>query len=303
MRFSGSYTALITPFKGKEVDYDALEKLIEMQIAGGTHGLVACGTTAESPTLDHAEHEAIVEFCIKKVKGRVPVIAGTGSNATNKTVDMTLFAQKAGADAALIVTPYYNKPTQEGLYQHYMSIANMTDIPIILYDVPGRCVVSLKVETIARLSEHPRIIGIKDATGDLSRVKAIREACGDDFIQLSGEDAIIARYLQEGGHGCISVTSNIAPGFCAALHNAWKNGDNQTVAKIDEQLQPLHSAMFCETSPAPAKYAASRLGITNDHVRLPLVAASNEARKQVDDAMKGLGLHSSADASILRAHG
>lgn len=303
MQLRGSFTALITPFSGDKLDIPAFDRLIEAQIAGGTHGVVACGTTGESPTLDESEHRHIVERCIERVKGRIPVIAGTGSNCTKKAVDMTKHAATAGADAALVVTPYYNKPTQDGLYAHYMAIADVTDIPIIIYNIPGRSVVDMTVETMARLAEHPRIIGVKDATGDLSRVKKTAAACGADFIQLSGEDALIADYLAEGGHGCISVTSNIAPALCAQLHNAWIAGDKATMKKIADSLLPLHKAMFCETSPAPVKYAASKLGLGADTVRLPLVPASAKARAMVDEAMAALDLLSGKDAAILRAHG
>lgn len=303
MQFRGSLTAIITPFKNGAVDYDALGALIDAQIAGGTHGIIACGTTGESPTLDHHEHETIVEFCINRVKGRIPVIAGTGSNNTQKAVDMTRHAQKAGADAALVVTPYYNKPTQDGLYAHYMEIADTTAIPLFIYNIPGRCVVDMSVETMARLSRHKNIIGVKDATGDITRVKKTAAACGPDFIQLSGEDALIAQFMEEGGHGCIGVTANIAPALCADMHESWMKGDKARFHKLADSLLPLHAAMFCETSPAPVKYAASLLGFGTDEVRLPLVPASARARKAVEDAMAGLGLLSARDGSILRGNG
>ena len=303
MRFRGSMTAIITPFKGDELDLPAFDRLVEAQIAGGTHGIIACGTTGESPTLDHHEHALIVERCVERVKGRIPVIAGTGSNSTRKTVDMTREAQAAGADAALVVTPYYNKPTQEGLYAHYMAVADATDIPIFIYNIPGRCVIDMTTETMARLAKHTNIIGVKDATGDITRVKKTAEACGADFIQLSGEDGLIGEYMEHGGHGCIGVTANIAPRMCADMHNAWIVGDKVTFHKIADSLMPLHASMFCETSPAPVKYAASRLGLCSEAVRLPLVVASAKARTQVDAAMTALNLLSGKDGGILRAHG
>lgn len=303
MRFHGSMTAIITPFDGDELDLPAFDRLVEAQIAGGTHGIIACGTTGESPTLDHHEHALIVERCVQRVKGRIPVIAGTGSNSTRKTVDMTKHAKDAGADAALVVTPYYNKPTQEGLYAHYMTVADSVAIPMFIYNIPGRCVIDMTVETMARLAKHPNIIGVKDATGDIPRVKKIAAACGADFIQLSGEDGLIAAYMEEGGHGCIGVTANIAPHLCAEMHNAWRAGDKKRFHEIADSLMPLHAAMFCETSPAPVKYAATRLGLCAENVRLPLVAASTKAREQVDAAMGALNLLSGKDGPILRAHG
>lgn len=299
MRIHGSLTAIITPFTADGVDYDALGRLVDAQIAGGTHGIIACGTTGESPTLEQSEHKRIVEFCIERVKGRIPVIAGTGSNCTKKTVDMTKHAAAAGATAALVVAPYYNKPTQDGLYAHYMAVADSADIPLIVYNIPGRSVVDISTDTMARLSRHKNIIGVKDATGDLARVKQIAAACGPDFIQLSGEDALIAQYMEEGGHGCIGVTANIAPDLCAAMHNAWIAGDKATFHKIADSLLPLHAAMFCETSPAPVKYAASLLGFGTDAVRLPLVPASAAARAKVDTALAALNLLPTAQ----RAHG
>lgn len=303
MNFRGSLTAIITPFKNGAVDYETLEALIETQIDSGTHGIIACGTTGESPTLEHKEHENIVEFCVTQVKGRVPLIAGTGSNATQKTVDMTKHAQKAGADAALVVTPYYNKPTQDGLYAHYTAVAAATDMPLFIYNIPGRCVVDMSVETMARLAAHRNIIGVKDATGDISRVKKTAAACGSDFIQLSGEDGLIAQFMEEGGHGCIGVTANVAPALCAAMHEAWMAGDKAVFHGIAASLMPLHAALFCETSPAPVKYAAARLGFGTDEVRLPLVPASARARAAVDAALAGLGLLSDGDEAILRTHG
>jgi len=286
--FKGSMTALVTPFRNGAVDMNALDDLVERQIAQGTHALVICGTTGESPVLTPDEHAAIVERCIAVVKGRVPVISGTGSNCTAKTIEMTQHAKNAGADAALIVAPYYNKPTQEGLYAHYRTVANAVDIPIILYNIPGRSVVDIKNETMMRLAKIPNIIGVKDATSDLTRPAQVRETIGADFIQLSGEDATVIDFLAAGGHGCISVTSNVAPELCAQMHNAWIAGDKDTARTINDKLMPLHNAMFCETSPAPAKYALSKLGLCTDEMRLPLVSASPFARKEVDVAMNNV---------------
>jgi 4-hydroxy-tetrahydrodipicolinate synthase len=287
----GSITALITPFRDGAIDWKAFDALIEWQIESGTHGLVACGTTGESPTLSHDEHKAIVERAVRTVKGRVPVIAGTGSNSTREAVDFTRHAESAGADIALVVTPYYNKPTQEGLYQHYKVIARSVSMPIVIYNIPPRCVIDMKPETMARVrTDCANVIGVKDATCDLKRVKQTASVCGDDFIQVSGEDGTVAEFLKEGGVGCISVTSNAAPAECAALHNAWRNGDMATFTRIDAKLQPLHRALFVETSPAPVKYACSQLGFGTDEVRLPLVTASAEARRAVDEAMIKAGL-------------
>lgn len=301
--FHGSITALVTPFKNGEIDWDAFDNLVERQIANGTHGVVPCGTTGESPTLTHDEHKHILQRCVNVVKGRVPVIAGTGSNSTREAVDMTIFAKQIGVDAALIVTPYYNKPTQEGLYAHYHTIADATDIPIIIYNIPGRSVVDMSPEIMGRLSRIAHIIGVKDATADLSRVKKQREHCGEDFCQLSGEDATAYEFLEQGGVGCISVTSNIAPKLCAAMHEAWMEGNKEKAKAIHDQLMPLHTALFSETSPQPAKYALSKLGLCTDEVRLPLIRASEKARQAVDDALEKTGLLSGADGSILRAHG
>ena len=301
--FHGSITALITPFYKQAVDWDSLEKILEHQIAQGSHGLVICGTTGESPTLSHDEHNAIIERAVQIVKGRLPVIAGTGSNCTREAIDSTRHAQNAGADAALLVTPYYNKPTQDGLFAHFKAIHDATDLPLIIYNIPGRCVVDMSVETMTRLAALPRYIGVKDATGDLGRVAATRDACGDDFLQFSGNDDTVLDFLERGGHGCISVTSNIAPALCAQLHEAWEAGDTQTAQAINAQLMPLHHALFCETSPQPVKYACARLGLCSDEMRLPLLPASAAARAAVDAAMDQLGLLSNANSRILRAHG
>ncbi len=301
--FHGSMTALVTPFRNGQIDWQAFDALIEWQIESGTHALIPCGTTGESPTLSHAEHRQLVARCIDVVGGRVPVIAGTGSNSTAEAIEFTSHAKQAGADAALIVTPYYNKPTQEGLYAHYHTIAGAVNIPIFIYNIPGRSVIDMNVETMGRLARIPNIIGVKDATADLSRVKAQAKACGADFCQLSGEDATIYDFLAEGGHGCISVTSNAAPHLCAAMHEAWMAGDKEKAHALHESLLPLHEAMFCESSPQPVKYALSRLGICTDEVRLPLVRASAAARAAIDTAMDTLCLISMEPGPILRAHG
>lgn len=302
--FTGSITALITPFQNGEIDWKSFEKHVEWQIASGTNGVVPVGTTGESPVLSHDEHHAVVKRCIEIVAGRIPVIAGSGSNSTREAIALTQQAQKDGADAALIVAPYYNKPTQDGLYQHYKTIHDATDIPIVLYNVPGRTVVEIAVDTICRLAETcPRIIGVKDATSNLERQPQIKNRMGDEFCQLSGEDGTALAFLAMGGHGCISVTSNIAPELCAKQQAAWRAGDLKTMADIRDRLAPLHRALFCETSPAPVKYAASRLGFGSDEVRSPLLPASKEARAQVDAALEFAGLLSGAGKPTLRAHG
>jgi 4-hydroxy-tetrahydrodipicolinate synthase len=288
--FHGSITALITPFRHGEIDWKAFEEIVENQIESGTHGLVPCGTTGESPTLSHDEHRKVVERCIQITAGRIPVIAGTGSNSTKEAIDLTLHAQKAGANGALVVTPYYNKPSQEGLYQHYKAIHSATDIPIIIYNIPGRSVIDMSIDTMCRLAELPRIVGVKDATGDLGRPLNLRARLGDDFRQFSGNDDTATAFLAQGGHGCISVTSNIAPAECAAMQNAWTKGDLKTMVALRDRLAPLHKALFCETSPAPVKYGMARLGFCTEEVRLPLVPASAAARQAMDEAMEFAGL-------------
>ena len=288
--FKGSLVALITPFRDGKVDADGFQSFVEWQIAEGTHGLVPVGTTGESPTLSHEEHRRVVELCVEAARGRVPVIAGTGSNATAEAIELTAHAKAAGADAALVVTPYYNKPTQEGLYQHYRAIHDAVDLPVIIYNIPGRCVVDMTVETMARLAELPRIVGVKDATNDLARPLRTRTEIGPDFCQLSGEDATVTGFLAQGGHGCISVTGNVAPRLCATMHEAWQAGDLATMGEIRDRLMPLHQALFCETSPAPVKFAGSLLGKVRDEVRLPLVPATAGARDRVRAAMRHAGL-------------
>jgi 4-hydroxy-tetrahydrodipicolinate synthase len=288
--FHGSITALLTPFCDNKVDAKAFQNFVRWQIAEGTHGVVPCGTTGESPILTHDEHHHVVELCIEAAAGEIPVMAGCGSNSTAEAISLTQHAEKAGADAALHVTPYYNKPTQEGLYQHYKAIHENSSLPIFIYNIPARSVVNMSVETMARLAELPRIVGVKDATADLQRPARTRLTCGADFQQLSGEDGTVVPFLAQGGHGCISVTSNIAPRLCAELHNAWQRGDMTAVARINDQLMPLHDALFVETSPAPVKYAASLLGLCSNDLRLPLVAVGKATEVTVRDAMQKAGL-------------
>jgi 4-hydroxy-tetrahydrodipicolinate synthase len=301
--FKGSITALITPFKGGDIDWAAFDSLVEWQIEQGTHGLVPCGTTGESPTLSHDEHMAIVERCVSIVKRRIPVIAGAGSNSTREAIALTQHAKNVGADAVLSVTPYYNKPTQDGLYAHFKAINDAVALPILLYNIPGRCVIDMSVETMARLAKLPHVIGVKDATGDLARPLATARACAQngksDFCQLSGDDITAAAFLGQGGHGVISVASNIAPRLCADLQNAWAKGDYAAMAVARDALGPLGKDLFCESNPAPVKYGASRLGLCTDEVRLPLVPASTAAREKVDAAMDyaGLGRDAKSKAS------
>ncbi len=284
--FAGSIVALITPFDNGKIDENAFLNLVEWQIEQGTHGIVPCGTTGESATITHEEHRRLLQLCVEKAAGRVPVIAGAGSNSTAEAIELAHHAEAVGADAVLCVTPYYNKPTQEGLYQHYKAIHDATNIPIILYNVPSRTGVDLTCETVYRLAELPRIAGIKDASPDLSRPVAMRAELGDEFILLSGEDGTALAYLAQGGNGCIGVTANIAPAQCAQMHEAYQKLDMATARDLNHLLYPLHDAMFCETSPAPVKYAASCLNRASEEVRLPLVVASDSAREQVKHAMQ-----------------
>ncbi len=288
--FKGSFTALITPFRNGKVDDKAYQALCDWQLREGTHGLVPCGTTGESPTLSHEEQMHVTELCIAVAKGRAPVIAGTGSNSTDEAIGLTRHAKKAGADAALMVTPYYNKPTQEGMYRHFKAVADAVDLPIIIYNIPGRSVVNMTTETMARLAEHRNIVGVKDATADLVRPVKTRLAIGPDFCQLSGEDATVVPFLAQGGHGCISVSSNVAPRLCADLHNAWQKGDMKTVARLNDRLMPLHDAIFIEASPGPVKYAAGLLGLCSDELRLPLCEIAESSKKAVRDALVSVGL-------------
>ena len=290
MRFTGSYTALLTPFRDGAVDERAFQHLVAWQIAEGTEGVVPCGTTGESPTLSHAEHKRVIELTIEVAKGKAVVMAGAGSNSTAEAIDFTQHAQSAGADAVLIVCPYYNKPTQEGLYHHFKAIHDASDLPIVIYNIPGRCGVDMSIETMKRLAELPRIAGVKDATADLARPLRTRLAIGPAFSMLSGEDITVVPFLAQGGDGCISVTANIAPRLCAELHRAWQGGDFPTVRRLNEKLAPLHDAMFVETSPAPVKYAASLLGRCLADIRSPLVEPSAPARQRIEAAMRQAGL-------------
>jgi len=292
-RFRGSITALVTPFRSdsdRSIDEDAFRALVRRQIAAGTHGLVPCGTTGESPTLSHAEHRRVVEICVEEAAGRTPVMASAGSNATAEAVALAEFAEQAGADGVLAVTGYYNKPSQAGLLGHYEKLAAATRLPIFIYNVPARTVADVSPATMAKLSRISNIVGVKDATGDLARMAAHRLACGEDFICLSGEDATAVGFNAMGGAGCISVLSNIAPAECARLQEATLAGDFAAALSLQDALHPLASALFLDTSPAPAKYALSRLGLCEDAVRSPLAPASEEARARVDAALQGLGL-------------
>jgi len=288
--FSGSITALITPFANGNIDDAAFQRFVEWQIDQGSNGLVPSGSTGESATLSHAEHERVIRLCIEATAGRVPVIAGTGSNSTSEAISLTKAAEAVGADAALIVMPYYNKPSQEGLYQHYKAIHDSSGLPIIIYNIPGRSVVDMSIETMARLAKLPRIVGVKDATADLTRPSRVRHIIGPDFCQLSGEDPTIAAFLAQGGHGCISVTANVAPKACAALQAAWHAGDLVKMAELRDRLTPLNAALFVEVNPVPVKFAASLLGFCEPSLRLPLIEASSETRETVEAAMRFAGL-------------
>jgi 4-hydroxy-tetrahydrodipicolinate synthase len=289
--FKGSYVALITPMQPEgSVDEKALQSFVDWQIREGTHGLVPVGTTGESPTLSHAEHKRVVEVVIAVARGRVPVIAGAGSNSTEEAIDFTRHAKQAGADAALVVTPYYNKPTQEGLFLHFTAIADAVDLPIIIYNIPSRSVIDMSVDTMARLAKHPNIVGVKDATANLARPLHTRRACGEGFCQMSGEDHTAIAFLAAGGVGCISVTGNVAPRLCSTMQTAWAEGRFAEAMAIQERLLPLHDAMFCETSPGPVKYGASLLGHTSEKCRLPLAPCSEPAKRRIRAAMAEVGL-------------
>ncbi len=286
--FKGSNVALVTPFKGDSLDVETYIKIINFHLENGTNGLVPAGTTGESPTLSHREHEKVIELCIQEAKGKIPVIAGTGSNSTTEAISLTEHAEKAGADGALIVTPYYNKPTQEGLYQHYKAINDKCGIPIIIYNIPGRSVIDMTVDTMARLFELKNIVGVKDATGDLNRVDETFKKIGNEFIQLTGEDGLAYEYNKRGGVGCISVTANIAPKMCSDMQKFSKsqNNDEQKKAKeIDKKLQPVHKSLFIESNPSPVKYAAKLIGLCDDNVRLPLVTVLDETKAEVKKAL------------------
>lgn len=288
--FKGSIVALVTPFSNGIVDEKAFQNLVEWQIQEGTHGLVPVGTTGESPTLSHEEHKRVVELCIEVANGRVPVIAGAGSNSTSEAVELARHAKDAGADAVLVVTPYYNKPTQSGLYSHYQVINDSVDLPIIIYNIPGRSVIDLSQDTLVRLAELPNIVGIKDATAKIPRVSATRLVIGSGFCQLSGEDPTALAFLAHGGHGCISVTANVAPKLCAEFQNSWANGNSVRALELHDKLMPLHTSLFLETSPAPVKYALSLLSKINPDVRLPLVEINEKTKKSVETALISVGL-------------
>ncbi len=288
--FKGSIPALVTPFKDGKLDLETLKSLVEWHIESGSAALAPVGTTGESPTLSHEEHEAVIEAVVKAAAGRVPVIAGAGSNNTAEGIRFIQFADKVGADAALVVTPYYNKPTQEGLYQHFKAMHDAADVPIIIYNIPPRSVVDMSPDTMGRLAELPRIIGVKDATGDISRVARQRIACGKDFVQLSGEDATAISFNAQGGVGCISVTANVAPKLCAEMQAATARGDYATALEITDRLMPLHIAIFLEPGLCGAKYGLSLLGRCSDEVRLPLTTLSEGTKLQIKDAMIHAGL-------------
>jgi len=288
--FRGSFTALVTPFGNGGLDEKAFRSLVDWQIAEGTDGLVPVGTTGESPTLSHEEHDQVVAWCIEQAKGRVPVVAGAGSNSTAEAIELARHAEEAGADAVLVVTPYYNKPTQEGLYQHFKAINDAIDIPILIYNIPARSVIDMSVDTMKRLFELGNIAGVKDATANVVRVSQQRAAMGEGFNQLSGEDATALGFMAHGGHGCISVTSNVAPRLCAEFQDACMNGDYRTALGLQGKLMPLHTALFMETNPAPAKYALSVLGKCADSVRLPMVRLTEKTKAAVREAMVHAGL-------------
>lgn len=288
--FQGSYVALITPFDGDRVDEDALARLVEWHVEKGTHGLVPAGTTGESPTLSHEEHKRVVELTVKHAAGRVPVIAGAGSNNTIEAIDFSRHAENAGADALLHVAGYYNRPNQEGMYQHFKAVHDACRLPIIIYNIPPRCVVGVDVDTMVRLAELPRIVGVKDATCDLTRPGKERIRIGREFSWLSGEDATAVAYNASGGRGCISVTANVAPAQCAAMQKACLEGDFATALEYQDILMPLHEALFAEPSPAGVKYAVSLLGMCSEHCRLPVVPLTAATRERITAAMRGIGL-------------
>ena len=289
--FKGSFVALITPMRPDgSVDADAFAGFVEWQIKQGTHGIVPVGTTGESPTLSHDEHRQVVDIAVKVAAGRVPVVAGAGSNCTAEAIELARHAKQAGADAALIVTPYYNKPTQEGMVQHYTAIADAVDLPIIIYNIPPRSVVDMTAETMGRLARHRNIIGVKDSTANLARPLHTRRSCGAGFVQMSGEDHTRLAFMAAGGHGCISVTANVAPRLCSEMHQAWGDGMVDRAMAIQDRLLDLHDALFVESSPGPVKYAASLLGHGSDHCRLPLAPIAEATRTQVRTAMQAAGL-------------
>jgi 4-hydroxy-tetrahydrodipicolinate synthase len=297
--FSGCFTALVTPLRGDKVDEKSFQALVDWQVREGIGGLVPCGTTGESPTLSHKEHMRVTELCIEGAARRVPVIAGTGSNSTLETIDFAKHAEKVGADAQLVVTPYYNKPTQEGLYQHFKAVHDHSGLPIIIYNIPGRSAVDLSLKTMIELSRLPRIIGVKDATGDLSRPLLTRLAIGSNFSLLSGDDATAFAFLAQGGHGVVSVTANVAPKLCVAMQTAWQSRAVSEAQLINEILTPLNRALFLETNPSPVKYAASLLGLSTPQVRLPLCEITDATKAEVLDAMARAGIMRRSTAAVV----
>jgi 4-hydroxy-tetrahydrodipicolinate synthase len=288
--FRGSITALITPFKDGKIDEKAFQAHVDWQINQGTHGLVPVGTTGESPTLTHDEHKRVVELCIEASGGRVPVIAGTGSNSTTEAIALTRHAKEAGADGALVVTPYYNKPTQEGLYLHFKAISDAADIPIVIYNIPGRSVVDMSVETMTRLAKLANVVGVKDATANMARVSQQRAAMGPAFVQLSGEDATALGFMAHGGQGCISVTANVAPALCSEFQLACLGGNFKRALDLQDRLMPLHDALFVESNPGPVKYAAEKLGLCSSETRLPLAPLTDASKAKVETALRQVGL-------------
>ena len=288
--FKGSFTALITPFKDGKFDETSFRSLIDFQLKSGTHGLVPTGTTGESPTLSHEEHIRIVEVCIEQANKKAPVIAGTGSNSTEEAIYLTKHAEKAGADAALVVTPYYNKPSQEGLLQHFTKIANSVDIPIVIYNIPGRSIVDMSNETMSKLFEIKNIVGVKDATGDIPRVYFTRSEVGNEYNMLSGDDSTTLAFMTYGGHGAISVTSNVAPKLCSDFHSLCMDKNFYEASLINDKLMPLHRALFLESSPGPVKYAASKLDLCSEEVRLPVTKINNDTKKIIDNALRHASL-------------
>lgn len=288
--FKGSITALVTPFRDGAIDWKAFEAFVEWQVKEGSHGLVPVGTTGESPTLSHDEHKRVVEACVRVAAGRVPVIAGAGSNNTAEAIDLAQFAEKAGANALLVVTPYYNKPNQEGLYRHFKAINDAVGLPIFIYNIPGRSVIDMSVETMARLNELRNIVGVKDATAKVERVSAQRQAMGPGFIQLSGEDGTALAFMAHGGHGCISVTANVAPRLCAEFQDACLAGDFAKALTIQDKLYPLHHALFIEPNPQGAKYALSLIGKMQNELRLPLVPVAPSTEVALRKALEHAGL-------------
>ena len=288
--FTGSIPALVTPFSKNEVDYKALENLLEWHVDQGSNGIVAVGTTGESPTLSHEEHKNVIEFVVQKIKKRITVIAGTGSNNTSESLELTKFSEKIGADAALIVTPYYNKPNQKGIYEHFKILHDNSNIPIILYNIPSRSIIDIKNDTMRNLSRLSRIIGIKDATGDIGRVSDTRQKCGKNFIQLCGNDEIALGFNAHGGVGCISVIANLAPRISSDFQKFMLNGDFLSALKIQDKLLPLHRAAFIEPNPAPIKYGLKLLGFCNSDIRLPLTDITDKSKEEIKSAMKFAGL-------------